>query len=267
MRKILLGIALVFGFCSCEQVIDWPYTALDEERLVVEAILTDEYRQQEIRLHGLLDTLNGESNGISGAFVELTGNGETHLFWEAPSGLGQYISTNPMAIQPGIEYTLSIDWNQQKYQAGATAVEGYPMREFSFGSLEGTDSVFIQGSGVDYDDNEQAMYEFLIDWQHLVPGDSSRAKQLGYVFRSINIGQLFGPEKARLVFPRGSKVYVTKYALSDDFAEYLRSMVVETQWKGGVFEETSGNLPTNLSNGALGYFAACTLQRDTLIAE
>lgn len=261
-------IILVFFFISCEEVIEWYPKDIAENKLVVQAILTDENKHQEIYLTGLLDSINGESSGISGAFIEVKSETEIHLFWEDPQNKGRYLSSNSFEIEPGSNYELTIDWNQQKFEAITRAVESsLPMRSFSFATYQQSDSVYIEGIGVEYSESEQALYEFIIDWNYIIPSDTSRAKQVHYVFNSINIGQLFGPDKDQLVFPKGSIVFQRKYALSPDYAEYLRSLVVETQWKGGFFEESNGNLPTNISNGALGYFAACTVRNDTIIAE
>lgn len=267
MKKIVVSILVIFGATACVEVVDWPYYPSGEDKLIVEAILTDELKHQEIYLSQLRDSINAPVEEVSGAFIEVSSLAESYLFWEHSTQKGRYISSQSFAIVPGRSYQLTIDLEQQKYEAIARGVANQPMRDFPFLSYQETDSLYLGGIGVDYSNIEQAMYELVIDWRHIIPGDTSLAKQVHYVFNSINIGQLFGPEKDQLVFPRQSIVYKRKYALDDGFAEYLRSLVIETQYKGGVFEETNGNLPTNLSNGALGYFAVCSVQRDTLIAE
>jgi hypothetical protein len=261
---------IILGFiflASCEQVIEWQPQFTTEEKLVVEAIITDENKKQEIHLSTLLDSLNGIPSGVSDAFVMVENATESHLFWEDAEEKGKYLSQNAFKVYPGSIYKLTIDWKENKYEAWTTASDVLPMRNFSFPAYGETDSVYIAGIGVEYNDSEEAMYEFLIDWRHIIPGDSSLAKQVHYVFSSINIGQLFGPDKDQLYFPKGSIVFQRKYGLGDGYAEYLRSLVVETQWKGGLFEESNGNLPTNISNGGLGYFAACSVLNDTLIVE
>lgn len=266
MRLVMIILAFLF-LLSCERVIDWQPQLTSEEKLVVEAIITDENKRQEIYLSTLLDSLNGGPNPVSGAFVMVENATESHLFWEDIEENGLYRSQNAFAIVPGSIYKLTIDWNGNKYEAWTTASEVLPMRSFSFPTYGETDSVYIAGIGVEYNDSEEAMYEFTIDWQHIIPGDSSIARQVHYVFTSINIGQLFGPDKDQLYFPKGSLVFQRKYGLNPAYAEYLRSLVVETQFKGGLFEESNGNLPTNISNGGLGYFAACSVLNDTLIVE
>jgi len=263
----LFIIILFLSFLSCEEVTDWEIDSTDQPYLVVEAVLTDEFKQHEILLKGLLDSLNDTSTGLSNAFIEVSRGEEKHLFWENPSKTGSYTSTRAFAIEPGQTYRLKIDWNQQQYEAFARGVKSSPMRNFTFTQHQETDSVLIDNIGVEYSNSEEALYEIIVDWEQILPGDKTKAKLVHYVFNSINIGQLFGPAKEQVIFPRGSLVFIRKYSLDPSYAEYLRSLVIETQWKGGLFEESNGNLPTNLSNNGLGYFAICSVQRDTLIAE
>ena len=50
-----------------------------------------------------------------------------------------------------------------------------------------------------------------------------------------------------------------KYSLSPQHEEFIRSLLVETQWHGGNFDIEEGNVHTNLSEGALGFFGACSV--------
>ena len=44
-------------------------------------------------------------------------------------------------------------------------------------------------------------------------------------------------------------------------------MLSETDWRGGVFDVLPGNARTNLSEGALGYFTAAEVIRDTVVVQ
>ena len=50
-------------------------------------------------------------------------------------------------------------------------------------------------------------------------------------------------------------------------ANYFRSMLMEIEWQGGIFDETPSSLPTNISNGGLGFFGVSAVLSDTLIAQ
>jgi len=80
----------------------------------------------------------------------------------------------------------------------------------------------------------------------------------------VDVNQLFSPPQDRVFFPPGTNVVITKESLSPGYAEYLRGLLSETAWNGGLFDVKPGDPFTNLSEGAIGYFAATTILRDTI---
>ena len=54
-----------------------------------------------------------------------------------------------------------------------------------------------------------------------------------------------------------------KYSMSQDMQEFYRTFLAETQWRGSPFDVQKGNVATNLSEGAIGYFAVSTVVIDT----
>ncbi len=108
------------------------------------------------------------------------------------------------------------------------------------------------------------MYEVFIDKVVGKDGRMVKAKTIYYTFSSVDVSALVRPQQDTLFFPVGSQVVVKKYGLNDAFAEYLRALAIETDWKGGVLYGPSESLPTNLSNGALGFFSTCAVITDTL---
>lgn len=59
----------------------------------------------------------------------------------------------------------------------------------------------------------------------------------------------------------GSKVLEKFYSLSDKHYQFVRAMLSETDWKSlGPFGYVEANVPTNLTNGAYGFFYASDVQ-------
>ena len=48
-----------------------------------------------------------------------------------------------------------------------------------------------------------------------------------------------------------------KYSISNEYYQFLRAIFSETDWRGSLLDTTPGNVPTNISNNALGFFSAC----------
>jgi hypothetical protein len=62
-----------------------------------------------------------------------------------------------------------------------------------------------------------------------------------------------------------TKIIRTKYAVSPAYREFLRSMLSETEWHGGIFDVQPAPVGTNLSDGAIGFFAVTTIVSDTIV--
>jgi hypothetical protein len=195
-------------------------------------------------------------------------NGQNSLnFFEDQNEAGKYLSEQPFAAQLNQTYHLEIQWNGQTYHAENEMVPVYPFNKMTFNAYGQKDSLTIGEVAPFYSPNEQAMYEINIDWSHLTNSDSSSAKLFFYTFNTIDASELFRPEKETIVFPKGSIVIEKKHSLNDDFAAFYRALAMETDWQGGVYDENSASLPTNISNGAVGFFGVSAVLVDTLIAE
>ena len=142
----------------------------------------------------------------------------------------------------------------------------------SFTQVNDTGLFFINSETAVLNPEEAAMYEISIDWSHLpaygsLPKDSTSAKQYFYSLTTLDVNQIFLPENERVFFPKGSILIHKKYSLTADHEKFIRSLLIETQWNGGNFDIEEGNIYTNLSDGALGFFGACSVISDTLIVE
>jgi hypothetical protein len=86
-----------------------------------------------------------------------------------------------------------------------------------------------------------------------------------YYLNTIDVNQLYNiPETQEVCFPKGTRIIRKKYSLTPEYQEFLRTLLTETSWRGGLFDVESGNVMTNLSNGAVGYFSASTVVSDTI---
>jgi len=269
MRLIHYSYLLLFCLLAtaCEERIEWPLQEQDQGRLVVQAILTNELRTQHILLSQSYAGLDGTPSGVSDALLWVESGTFRMNFWPDPAVPGLYLSERPFAIAGNLLYQLHIDWQSRHYSASSKLSEVAPMPPITFVQAGNTDSLSLAPFAPPYSPNQQSMYEIWVDWSHLSQVPPTRARMYAFTFSSVHINQLIQPEAESVRFPRGSIVLVKKYGLNDDFAEFLRSMQIETQWNGNVFYAISENLPTNLSGDALGFFSTCALRSDTLIAQ
>ena len=88
-----------------------------------------------------------------------------------------------------------------------------------------------------------------------------------YTLDVIDVNQIFAPDKEEIIFPKGAKFFRRKYSLSEKHQEFLRSLLSETDWRGGFFDVAQGNVKTNLSSGAVGFFAVSMVQTDITVVD
>jgi hypothetical protein len=78
------------------------------------------------------------------------------------------------------------------------------------------------------------------------------------------VNEIFKPAKEDFSFPVNSVVIRKKYSVSPAYRAFLRSVLSETEWRGGLFDVDRANATTNLSAGAVGFFAVTTVLTDTM---
>lgn len=259
----------LFSF-ACEEYTQWKLkNPAEESRLVVEAILTNEFRTQKIKLSQSFQELNQEVPTITDAIVQVEANAVVYDFQADPNNPGMYLSEERFRIFDNLVYTLTIDWQGVLYTASSELSAVAPIPEFVFQEVDMTDSFSFMNADINelYNINQQAMYEIDIDWSHLSTFEPVQAKIFFYTFKNYYINQLVLPQREEVLFPRGSIIQVKKFGLNDDFASFLQSMNLETTWNGNFFYGPSTDVPSNISPDALGFFSTCAVLTDTLIAE
>ncbi len=265
--KAVVMLGIMFWFCTCENPVDWELKPGENGQLVIEAIITNEEKVQEVKLSLSYDDFNEKPQPVSNALVKMYDGQNVVHFFEDPGNPGTFLSEIPFAAALLTGYGLEVTREGQQHIAFSYMVPVLPLERLTFQQIGETDSLRINYVASTLGFVEEAMYEIDIDWNHIIPSDTSRARVYYYTFKTVNASQLFSPPKQDVIFPRGSIVIEKKYSLNEAFAEFLRNLVLETQWQGGVYEEDSGSLPSNFSNGALGYFGLCAVKSDTLIAQ
>lgn len=263
----ILILILILLTISCEEEIDWDLHSNGNSEVVVEALITNEDINQEIRLSQSFKELNDKANPIEGAQIFLFSETDTVIFEMDPDEPGLYKTNLPYRAKNGVPYLLLISHNGMQNHAVSYMAPVLPLPEVRFRTVGSGDSVEIEEIAPLYDPFEQAMYEVDIDWRHLFPGESSRAKMFFYTFNTIDGAELVRPTRERVIIPKGSFVILKKYGLNEQFADYLRALVMETEWNGGVYDEDSSSPPTNLNGDAQGFFAVCAVRTDTIVAQ
>ncbi len=263
LRSTIIFTVLLISLASCEEPVDWEFQPGENGTLVVDAILTDELGIQELRLTRSYDDLNGEASPISATRVTVSNGQQSYLFTATADDATLYQSNEPFRATIGEALTLEVEWEGQNFLATNAAVPIAPLGQLDFQEVLNGDSLALIPPPI-YTPAEQAMYVVDVDWSHLSNVEPTQARLYSYSFRTFDVNEVFRDDLESVFFPRGSIAIVRKYALNDDFAAYLRSLIMEKDWRGGIYDELPSSLPSNLTNGGLGFFAVAAALRDTL---
>jgi len=270
--QIFILMIMLLPLASCVTELAWEESVSVETKLVVEGLLTSETKQHYVKLSSTRGVIvEGDAAPVSNAEVSISDGEQTFMLTETSPGL--YLTDLTVAGELGKVYTLRVAWAGQLFEATDSMVEAsipqdvelreserFPGFYFitypgNFGA-EAPAKLHLQVSTpADWRENFPPAFNIPNFWQDKAEG--YLAKDTSYYLHPyletpavLAYGQLeIG------LYPLGSAVNLKHYSLSEGYYAFIRSLMAETEWKGlGPFGYHPANLPTNLSNGAVGYF-------------
>lgn len=276
MKHILLIILSVLIFTSCEREAEWPTDEGKLPLLVVEAMLTNEVKTQEIILSLPVTSPNDVPVMVTGADVMIIeGYITVYKFIEDSLNPGHYYSKEMFGGTPGQSYCLSL-----RFVPGGRW-DGYdempPAELFTPLSLSlanEEDSLYkITSVCQNYDPSKFAMYEISLDWSS-VPGYDTvenKATLYYYTLGSLDMGEVLQSDLESVTFPKGTLIRERRYSISALYAAWLREILIETQWNNGIVVTQPGNAVSNMlmhvgvgddttyRHNIAGFFSACSV--------
>ncbi|MCX6266157.1 MAG: DUF4249 family protein [Bacteroidetes bacterium] len=270
MRKILFLTGLVFFLHGCVKETSWPLQGETPDRIIVDAIITDEVREHRIKLSYPVSELNQKPEPVAGAGVLISNEDEVWPLTEDPANPGVYVTPSSFYAQLQKNYTLLISFDGKVYTAKTTMIAGQVFRELQVAKNEDNELYHVDWVANAFSTEEAAMWELLIDWS-MVPGfehlDSldNHARMLFYTLPTLDVSEVFAPMMQSVIFPAGTMITERRYSLTSQHAEFVREMLLESNWAGGLFSVTPANVGTNLSGDAAGYFGACAVTELSII--
>ncbi|MBX2875962.1 MAG: DUF4249 domain-containing protein [Saprospiraceae bacterium] len=260
-------------FWSCREEIRLE-TVDSPLQLVVEGGISNSLQQHQVRLSS--STATGEkSRPIQGAELRMSSGEEEFYFVETEAGLYR---SDSLAGIPGQQYTLQINWNGKLFFA-VDEMPPAPIQVDTIRFIPEVDQFDFEFRRHLFGFTEPNRWRLWVIPQVKNPAfDSTRAGlQQGVQAYSGGIHEFTFYTHARLAvnglinfeephfygFDPGFTVILEKEALSSSYYAFLRSVFMETEWRGTLFDTQPANLQGNVSNGGLGYFSAVSLKRIT----
>jgi hypothetical protein len=270
MRRIIFITGLIFFLQGCVKETSWPLEGDAPDKIIVDAIITDEAKTHQVTLSHPVSELNQSPAPVSGAGVLISNEDSTWQLAEYPPNSGIYNTPSSFFARIQKNYTLLISIDGKVYTAKTTMTGGSLFGELQYARNGDNNLYYVDWVANAFSLDDAAMWELLIDWSG-VPGyeqlDSldNHARMLFYTLPTLDVSEVFAPQMESIFFPAGTRITERRYSLTPAHAEFIREMLLETNWAGGLFTVAPANVGTNLSDGAFGFFGACAVTELSVI--
>ncbi len=269
-KQVLGGFLLagaILMAVSCTEKIDWELTYQESELMVVEGKLTNEIKQHEVKLTWPVYEMNGTPDPVRGAQVEIYDGQEMHGLREDPTRPGIYLTSPDFQGKVKQGYQLRIRYGERRITAVSFMDEVTPFQNVRLIPVQAEPPLY---EAYISDGNGSSIVRMELDWSHLpgydtLPDEENHAVVYHYSLNSIDVNRIFSPDREHVRFPPGTIVFREKESVNRWYEEFLRGMLSETDWRGGVFDVLPGNARTNLTEGAVGFFTTAEVIRDTVV--
>jgi hypothetical protein len=119
------------------------------------------------------------------------------------------------------------------------------------------------------DSDVPAIVRVELDWSEVegyrdLPDSLNHAVVYHYTLNGVDVNKMFKPPQEQIYFPPETKIYREKESVNAWYGEFLRGVLSETDWRGGMFDVLPGNARTNMQGEAIGFFTAAEVLRDTI---
>jgi len=256
--KIIVILSIIIVFASCEKKSDLPQKSHSENFIVVDGIITNEMKTHKITISKVNANINDTISKITNATVKIITNDTVFLLQKDNNN--DYCTDSTVKGIINKNYTLTINIDSNEYIANDIMPNVLPIPNAIWQYNAEKKLYNFSFICSYYNVNESAMYKLELDWSSVSgyinePDKNTHATIYYYSLKTIDLGELLGPKLESVFFPKGTYVKETKYSLSPQHEAYIREMLLETQWHGGLFDAPVSNVSSNINNG-LGFFGA-----------
>ncbi|MCF8390451.1 MAG: DUF4249 domain-containing protein [Bacteroidales bacterium] len=272
---LIILILILTVFSSCTEKIDIELDS-STARLVVYGEITTDTCAHRISLKKSADYyLNEPAQGISGARVEVRYADSSLLFTEKPVGTGNYYSPDDFFGMAGITYSLLIsgvdidldgvdeDYSASSFLPTVNPLDSIGLKHTAVHFFSGWEVMVYAWDPLDV----RNFYSFKV-WlngelqtdtlsEYVVQNDDFFN---GSYTNGITSQFLDDSKSAEKAFP-GDTVIFEINGITEEYYNFINEARTETFMRAPLFSGPPANITTNISNGALGFFTAYSIDR------
>jgi hypothetical protein len=263
---ILAATLLMF---SCDDQVDWDLKYQELDLVVVDGKISSEAKAHEVRLSKPFYEMNGAPDPVSGAQVEINDGRQLHTLTEDSERPGVYLTDSLFAALPDQFYQLRILSGTKRITAVSIMAKVTPIQYMNVYRVQDDPpllEVYIN------DSDEPAILRLDLDWSHVpgyeaLPDSANHAVIYHYTMNGVDVNKIFKPGQEHVRFPPGTIVFREKESVNGWYGEFLRGVLSETDWRGGMFDVLPGNARTNMEGEGIGFFTVAEVIRDTIVVR
>lgn len=283
----LIYLLFFITLSSCTEEISVKIDKGDT-RLSVEANLTSDFKNHYVKLKESSDVFfTKEAVPVENATVIVTDGSNSYNYIETLAGY--YESENKFAGKPGKTYSLSItnvdinkDGTTEKYLANSTM-----KKPFAIDSIKlRFDSDYNSDKGNDDDDNDGDFWLVSLYMQDDIKTEDFYAHACrinnvlvhdtiteitaqkdtyfnGELTKGSDVGEL-DQTKPDEILNDNDKITLETYAINEEYYDFITQLQQQDEGQN-MFSGPPGNIASNISNKAIGFFAVYSITRTSVI--
>jgi len=263
MKLLIIFLSIIILSTSCESVIEIDLDYM-KPKLVVESVINDSDEQCIIKLSKTTDYFHSKINPpVSGAVISLTDNTGTIIkFNEAEAG--NYVGES-VQFESDLTYTLSILSEGENYAANATIPQKVNIDSLTCKYYPNS-IIYEVGYVVTCHFSDPGEFRNYYRVKTYNISDRTKAKYSKDIYNDdLGNGNRVEWTWRYEVYQQSDTVVVELYTLDVQTYDYYKTLFQISDGSDMMSFTTPANPDTNISNGALGYFGAYTISRDTII--
>ena len=278
MKTVYNYILLILLISACTEKIDIKVDN-GETRLTVDARITSDNQKHFVRLTESSEVFyNQEAKPVTNAIVTVNDGSTTIIFRESSPGL--YKSETEFQGSPGKDYKLNIsnvdidnDGTNEDYRAQAQmphphTVDSIKMHydpKYGYGDDEG--AYWLVSLYMKDNPNEDNFYGFGCRINDKLVTDTITELTIaediyfnGESTKGVDVAELFQKQDDEIV-KDDDQIILETYSITKDYYDFLYQLKEMEEGQNPVFSGPPANISTNISNGAVGFFAVYSITR------
>lgn len=273
-KHSLFLLFFYFFITSCSEIIDMDLNDAENNRLVVEGTITTERKTHWIKLSRTSDYfVNQPTNAELNAQISVSTE-DTTFYYTDPDNDGVYVTDKELSAKAGKTYTLNIQLsNGEQYSAESYMKAIYPMDSISYSYAKSNIPVeegyfYLINIFVQEPESVGDYYLWEVFINDVLESDTLRKKTFvsdEFVNGSyIADWPVYEIEEAKITKDT-TVIKLQMLSISKAEYEFKLAVLLETDFSGAGFNGPPANIPSNISNGALGFFGASAVTEDSLV--